>query len=267
MLVDVHTHLTHAAFAADQASVIAQAEAAGLRAIVVNGLDPDSNRAILALAAVHPVVKPALGIYPVEAVGHLLPADFTPKVNRFDVDAELDFIAEQAQLGRLAAIGECGLDGYWLGEATFAAQERVFRRCIEIAMSNDLPVIIHTRKLEQRAVDILREHRVVKVDFHCFGGKTKLAQQCAERDRWWFSIPANATVNEAFRKMLTNLPPDRILTETDAPYLPPRRGERNVPANVAGTIAILAQLRGWTDAAAREVVWTNYVALFGEKWS
>jgi len=267
MLVDVHTHLTHDAFSGDQDAVIKQAEAAGLRAIVVNGLEPKSNREVLALAAAHPVIKPALGIYPVEAVGHLLPADFALTVRRFDVDSELDFIAEQASLGRLAAIGECGLDGYWLGEDTFAAQERVFVRCIQIAMANDLPVIIHTRKREQRAVDILREHRVTKVDFHCFGGKTKLAQECAERDRWWFSIPANATVNEAFRKMLQNLPADRILTETDAPYLPPRKGERNEPANVAGTIAILAQLRGWTDAEARATVWANYVALFGEKWA
>ena len=267
MYVDVHTHLTHEAFAADQSVVIERAIFAGVSAIVVNGLDPSSNRQVLAMAERFPQVKPALGIYPVDAVCGLLPPDFPLKVAVFDVDAEIDFIASKAQAGKIAAIGECGLDGYWLAEHTFSEQERVFGRLIEVAQTYDLPLIIHTRKLEQRSIDILRERRVKKVNFHCFGGRTKLAQVCAESDGWYFSIPANATVNEAFRKMLTTLPAERILTETDAPYLPPRKGERNEPANVVGTIGILAHVRGWSQEQAAEQVWANYRGLFGERWA
>ncbi|MCX6104493.1 MAG: TatD family hydrolase [Proteobacteria bacterium] len=267
MYVDVHTHLTHEAFAADQSAVIERAILAGVSAIVVNGLDPVSNRQILAMAERFSAVKPALGIYPVDAVCGLLPTDFPLKVEVFDVDAEIDFIASNAQAGRLAAIGECGLDGHWLTADTFAEQERVFGRLIDVAQTYDLPLIIHTRKLEQRAIDILRERRVKKVNFHCFGGRTKLAQVCAESDGWYFSIPANATVNEAFRKMLTTLPVERILTETDAPYLPPRKGERNEPANVVGTIDILAHQRGWSHEQAAKQVWSNYQDLFGKRWS
>ncbi len=263
MYVDVHTHLTHEDFAADRAAVIARAEAAGLGAIVVNGLEPASNREILAMAAAHPVIKPALGIYPLDAVHDLLPADFPHAVAQFDVAAEIAFIREQALAGKIAAVGECGLDGYWLGPDTFAAQEKVFEQLIGVAMEADLPLIIHTRKLEQRAAEILRAHGIRKVNFHCFGGKVKLAQQCAENDRWWFSIPANANVNEAFRKMLTVLPEDRLLTETDAPYLGPQKGQRNEPANVVGTIAVLAAVRGWTVEAAQARVWQNYGELFG----
>lgn len=263
MYVDVHTHLTHDKFDVDREAVISRAKAAGLGAMVVNGLEPVSNRQILAMAAKDEVIKPALGIYPIDAVNHLLPPDFPLEVARFDVDAEIDFIAAQAKAGRLAAVGECGLDGHWVGPETYAEQERVFERLIGVAMDNDLPLIIHTRKLEQRSADILKAHGVKKVDFHCFGGRVKLARECAETHRWWFSIPANARVNEAFRKMLEVLPEDRILTETDAPYLAPVRGERNEPANVVGTVALLAELRGWTTEAAKERVWRNYQELFG----
>jgi TatD DNase family protein len=262
MLVDVHTHLTHERFRDDREAVINRAKAAGLGAIIVNGLEPRSNREILAMAAADPVIKPALGIYPIDAVNNQLPADFPLTVARFDVDAEIAFIREQALAGRLIAIGECGLDGHWLQEPTFAEQERVFEALLDVAKSANLPVIIHTRKLEQRAVDILRHHRTKKVDFHCFGGRTRLAQECAERDGWYFSIPANANVNEAFRKMLTTLPLDRILTETDAPYLAPTRGERNEPAHVKGTVELLANIRKMTFADASAAIWENYCKLF-----
>jgi TatD DNase family protein len=265
--VDVHTHLTHEKFAGEVEAVVARATAAGLGAIVVNGLEPRSNRAIQALAARHPVIKPALGIYPIDAVNDRLPAGFPLAVERFDVDAEIAYIRAEAQAGRLAAVGECGLDGHWVGPETFARQEEVFVALLEIAMDCDLPVIIHTRKLEQRSADILKAHGARKVDFHCFGGRVKLAQACAENERWWFSIPANARNNEAFRKMLQVLPEDRILTETDAPYLGPVKGQRNEPANVVGTVELLAQERGWSVDEARERVWKNYVELFGAKWA
>ena len=267
MYVDVHTHLTHEKFATDLDSVIDRAVQAGVTAMVVNGLEPRSNREILALAARRPVIKPALGLYPIDAVNDLLPADFPLTVAQFPVDAEIAFIRAAAAAGSLAAIGECGLDGHWLPPETFKAQEAVFERLIEIALAFDLPLIIHTRKLERRAIEILKTHGVRKVDFHCFGGRVKLAEQCAHEERWWFSIPANAGVNEAFRKMLAVLPEDRILTETDAPYLAPLRGERNEPANVVGTVALLAELRGWDVQTAQARIYRNYVELFGEKWA
>jgi TatD DNase family protein len=260
--VDVHTHLTHERFQDDLDSVIERARKAGVTHMVVNGLEPVSNRAVLTLAGRYPEVKPALGIYPVNAVCDRLPDSLPFEVPKFDVEAEIGFIREQAVAGALTAIGECGLDGHWVDESTFPRQEQVFEAFIEIAMDTDLPLILHTRRLEQRSIDILRHYRPVKVDLHCFGGKTRLAQEVAEKDGWWFSIPANARSNTAFSRMLRMLPPERILTETDAPYLGPVRGERNEPANVVGTIECLAEQRGWTVDAAREQVWNNYQELF-----
>lgn len=267
MYVDVHTHLTHEKFHGDVPAVIARAVAAGLAAIVVNGLEPVSNREILALAAANPVVKPALGIYPVDAVNDRLPADFPFPVARFDVEAEIAYIEARARAGELVAVGECGLDGHWLPESTFARQEEVFGKLIDVAVAADIPVIIHTRKLEERCIAMLKERRVKKVDFHCFGGRVKTAEVCAEQEGWWFSVPANARVNEAFKKMLAVLPLEKILTETDAPYLGPRKGERNEPANVVGTVELLAELRGMAVERAAAQVYANYKDLFGVKWS
>jgi len=264
MYVDVHTHLTHERFAGDAEQVIARAREAGLGAIVVNGLEPVSNRAILDLAERHPVVRPALGIYPIDAVCHLLPEDFTLEVPRFDVDAEIAFIDAMAAAGRLTAVGECGLDGHWVGEETFAEQERVFEALVEVAMRHELPVIIHSRKREVRAAEMLRSLGATRVDFHCYGGKVRNALRWAREDGWWFSVPANARRNEAFTKMLAELPPERILTETDAPYMGPEPGTRSEPAFVAGTVAWLAELRGWDADEARERVWRNFLELTRE---
>jgi TatD DNase family protein len=258
--VDVHMHLTHEQFNVDRNDVITRAKQAGIGAVIVNGLEPISNRQILALAAQEPMLKPALGIYPADAVAKLLTTEAHREIRVFDVDAEIDWIASQAS--QIIAIGECGLDGHWLGPDTFAEQERVFHRLIDVAKSHDLPLIVHTRKLEERAMDIIRDHGITRIDFHCFGGKSKLAIRGAEQHGWSFSIPAHARRSGSFTKLLRELPPESILTETDAPYLPPEPGARNEPMNVAGTVAFLAELRSWTLEQAKEQVWKNYLTLF-----
>ncbi len=262
MYVDVHTHLTHERFRQDQSEVIERARHAGLSSIIVNGLDPKSNRETLQLSNQHEIVLAALGIYPVNAVNDLLPEDFTLPVPRFDVDAEIEFIASMAEQKQIVAIGECGLDGYWVPESTFKKQESVFERLIDIALKQDIPLIVHTRKLEVRAIEVLRSLKAEKVIFHCFGGKVKLAQKCAESDGWWFSIPANARVNQSFSKMLKVLPLEKILTETDAPYLAPIRGNRNEPMNVRETVALLAEIRDLDGPEAAVQIWRNYCKLF-----
>ena len=263
MFVDVHTHLTHAKFHSDCDAVIQRAIDAGLGAIVVNGLEPQSNRKILAMAAANPIIQPALGIYPIEAINHLKPELSFP-ISNFDVDQEINFIEKMASENKLAAIGECGLDGYWVDQTTFKEQERVFVRLIEIAKTFDKPLIIHTRKLEKRSIEILKEMNIRKVNFHCYGGKVKMAIRAAEEHGWYFSIPTNCRKNEAFTKMLLELPETLILTETDAPYLAAEKGERNEPSQVVNTIAYLAELRKWPFEQAKEQVWSNYLRLFSK---
>ena len=257
--VDIHTHLTHDRFAADLDAVIAKAVTRGVRHIVVNGLEPRSNRTILAMAQQYEVVQPALGIYPTEAVVDMLPAEFD--CQPFSVADEIAFIATQAAQGKLLAVGECGLDGHLVGEETFARQEQVFLQLCEIAMQHDLPVIVHSRKRERRVAELLVHHGVQRVNMHCFCGKVKLAQRLAEEQGYYFSIPANSRVNQGFQRMLATLPLDRLLTETDAPWLAPVRGERNEPQNVALTVQHLAEIRHLTLDVARQQIFQNFCRL------
>lgn len=261
--VDVHTHLTHPDFAGDKIEVIQRASQAGLGAIVVNGLGPQSNREILQLASAYPVIKAALGIYPVEAVNDMLPADYKFHSERFAVKDEIAFIEKMALEKKISAVGECGLDGFHLGEETFAKQENVFSELIEIAIKADLPIIVHSRKREERVLEILAEHGVKKVNLHCYGGKLKSALKFAEQHSWCFSIPANLQRSHSFQAMVKKLPPECILTETDAPYLGPEVGVRNEPMNVVHTVQSIADLRGWELKYSLEKIWGNFQRLFG----
>jgi len=259
--VDVHTHLTHERFAADLPRVVERARAAGVTRIVTNGTDGPDNRRVLELAATHGEVLPALGIYPVDAIaneilagGHELPWDQQP----VDVDLELAFI--DAHADDAVAIGECGLDAHWVADY-MARQREVFGALIDIARAHDLPLVVHSRGAEAETLAFLRERGANRVDFHCFGGKFNLARQVCSSG-YYCSIPANVGKNQLFQKMARELPLDRLLTETDAPYLAPERGTRNEPANVPATVAAIAALRGMAVADVEHAIEENFRRLF-----
>ena len=115
---------------------------------------------------------------------------------------------------------------------------------------------------EKRTAEILAHHQIKKVDFHCFGGRTKLASRLAENEDWCFSIPANVRRNQAFAKMLKILPKEKILTETDAPYLSPVPGNTNSPLNVQETIIFWSEIRKEDPARTSELIYNNYQRLF-----
>lgn len=266
MLADVHAHLTHPRLRDDQAVLLERAAQAGVTTIISNGLNPADNQAVLDLAARAPAVRPALGLYPVDAVlpemvamGVDYPRDPGPLVSGDEAVAWVRDHVEQA-----FAIGEIGLDGYWVPEALWAEQERHFRALVRLAIQADKAMIIHTRKRERRALEILLEEGAQRVDWHCFGSKVKLARRIAEAGHR-LSIPANVRKSDSFRRMVETLPRDRILLETDCPYLAPERGERNEPANVRGTVDFMAETWGEPVAMVEERLAENFTVLFGEE--
>ena len=265
--VDVHAHLTHERLIQDVDQVVARAQAAGVEAIICNGLEPVSNREVLKLAERFEVVKPALGIYPIDAMASKISTDeWThdfPPPEPFDVDAEIDFIASVAD--QLIAVGEVGLDAYWL-QSHADEQERVFRRLIEVAQANDIPVIIHSRKAELRCFEILQEMKVTKADFHCFGGKLKLARRIAEAG-YYLSIPPVVVRAESFQRYAAKFPLECLLTETDCPYMGPVRDELNEPANVPTGIEAMAAARGMSSVDMAAAVADNYRRLFSRSAS
>lgn len=259
--VDVHCHLTNEMFGKDLSTVIDRAKNAGLGSIVLNGLDRTSNRAVVDLANRFDILRPALGIYPVYTLCHHS-IDVPFSIEKFDVSAEIEFIRSMAVTSQLAAIGECGLDGHWVKQETFAYQEQVFRDLIRIAIEADIPVIVHSRRLEERTIEILEELRAKRVVMHCFGGKVSLAKMAAERLGFMFSIPANVTRSKQSRKLAEVLPLDHILTETDSPYLSPFAGERNEPANIVGGVGVIAEIKKQSFELVKQLIWENYKRIF-----
>lgn len=261
MFVDVHAHLIHPTFAGREDEIAQRAADAKVTRVIVNGLEPVSNRAVLELCARHHNLLPALGIYPVDAIARRLDREAWPHTwappAPFDPDAEVDFIASVAK--DLVAIGECGLDAYW-DTAHLDEQERVLRRLIEVALAADKPLILHTRKAEERTFSILKEMGVTRADFHCFGGKLKLAVSIAEAG-YHLSIPPVVVRAESFQRMVQKLPIESLLTETDCPYMGPD-SETNEPAKVPIGVERMAALRNLTIDEMAEKLRANFEYLF-----
>ncbi len=263
-LFDVHAHLTHAEFAADLPAVIERARAAGLTRIISNGLNLDDNRAVLELAAREPMVRPALGLYPVDAVLPEMRAagvDYPREGVEHGVEETLAFIQEHIVCA--IAVGEVGLDGYWVPEAFWPRQDEVFRRLVRLALKFKKPLIVHSRKREPRTLELLEELGAERVLWHCFGSKLKLVQRLAGMGHY-VSIPANARRSESFTKMLKTLPRTQLLLETDCPYLAPVSGERNEPSRVSETLLYAAELWQVTPEKACATLEANYLRLFRE---
>jgi TatD DNase family protein len=262
-LADVHAHLTHPRLAAKQEDVLHRARAAGITSIVANGLNPRDNEAVRRLAEGNTMVKPAFGFYPVDTVlpeMRALGVEYPREGDECTADEGVRWVRENA--ADAFAVGEIGLDGYWVPESLWGRQEAAFCELVQIALDAGKPIIMHTRKRERRAFDILREMRAERVNWHCFGGKVKLARQIAEHGHF-LSIPANARRSESFTRMLETLPQERILLETDCPYLAAEPGGASEPASVAGTATYVAELWSQPFDHVVERLTSNFTALFG----
>jgi TatD DNase family protein len=262
---DVHAHLTHPTLRAAIGEIVDRARQAGVTTIVSNGLNPRDNRAVRELAREHPMIKPAFGFYPVDTVLAELRASGSVDFPREEVECTREegiaFVREHAS--EAFAIGEIGLDGYWVPEPFWELQEQAFRALVRIAMDADKAIIVHTRKREKRTFELLSELGAPRVNWHCFGGKLKLAREIVERPGHYFSIPANAKRSQSFTRMLETLPRDRLLLETDCPYLAPEPGASSEPSHVAQTASYAAELWKTDLSAVLTQLSENFTTLFG----
>jgi TatD DNase family protein len=248
-VIDSHTHLSSCG--PPDAELVAAAEAQGVTKILTVGMDPDTCRQALAAAESFPQVHAAIGRHPNSATG-------------FD-DADLADLRALAAHPRCAAIGETGLD-YYRDTAPRADQERAFHAQIELARETGKPLVIHTREAAQDTVDTLAERaQGIEVILHCFSMPERL-DECLEHG-WWISFAGNVTYPKAqdLRAAAARVPDDRLLVETDAPYLTPQpvRKERNQPAFVVHTARAVAEERETSYAALEATVDRNAATLFG----
>lgn len=249
-MIDSHTHLELCE--PPDTELVAAAAEAGVKRIVTVGTDGASCRAALAAAEAFPQVYAAIGRHPNSATG-------------FD-DADLAELRALAAHERCVAIGETGLD-FYRDYAPRADQERAFRAQIELARETGKPLVIHTRAAEDPTLATLTEQAGgLKVILHCFSMPSRL-EECLAHDDWWISFAGNVTYPKAddLRTAAIRVPSERLLVETDAPYLAPQpvRGKPNQPANVAHTAQALAVERRISYEELERAVEGSAAAVFG----
>lgn len=262
MIVDVHTHLTFPQFSKDIDEVIERAKKAGVVSIITSGVDHESNVQVLELAKKYEIIKASLGIYPLDAVGLGHYDDSKRETIKLDVDSEIEFIKKNKD--KIIAIGEIGLDKSPEVDCKLEEQKEVFWKAIRLAEQIKKPIVIHTRKAEQECIEILESSKIKNVVLHCFTGNLKLVKK-AEDLGFYFSIPAVATRLKHFQEVINRVSLKNILTETDAPYLSPFKGERNEPSYIKETIKLISQIKKITEEEVENIIFSNYQNIFLKK--
>ena len=257
-MTDSHCHIAGEEFIADLPEVVARARAAGVaRALVILAAEDDSEitRAATVTAA-WPQCRFAVGVHPHHA-----------KVFESNPQGAADIVARRLDaLPDARAIGEIGLD-YHYDFSPREVQHAVFRAQIHVALERDLPIVIHTREAEDDTLQIVKEEGQGRLRgvFHCFTGDSEAAARVLATG-FLISIPGVVTFPkaESLRQAAAGAPADRLLVETDSPYLAPvpHRGKRNEPAYVAKVVERLAAVRGTSAAALGEETDRNFDRLF-----
>ena len=249
-LVDTHAHLMDAAFDEDRAAVVERARAAGVTAFILVGYDLATSRAAIELAREVPDAWAAVGIHP-NAAAEASDADFAT-------------LAELARAPEVVAIGETGLDNY--REFTPARRQRqAFEWHLELAERLELPVIVHNRQADADVASVVGTGNVHGI-LHCFSSHDPLFLDHMLAAGFHVSFAGTLSFKNAAptRDMATRVPRDRLLVETDCPYLAPEphRGRRNEPAYVQDTARCLATVLDMPFEQLADIIWTNTLEVF-----
>jgi TatD DNase family protein len=249
MLIDSHCHLDFADFGEEREEVIQRARRAGVGGMLTICTKATEFDQVRALAESHDNIWCSVGIHPHEAASQ--PA------------ADL---VRLAQHPKVVGIGECGLDFYY-DHSPRARQEEVFRAHCAAARETGLPLIVHTRDADAETAQVLEAEQPPASVLHCFSSGRTLAEKALSLGHY-ISFSGIVTFKNAasLREIARDVPLDRILVETDAPYLAPvpKRGKRNEPAFVVHTAALVAELRGLTPEALAEATTANFFRLFAK---
>jgi len=252
MLIDSHVNLHAPQFDEDREAVISRALASGVR-LMVNICDKVSNYEKVRHVAQHPDIWCTVGTHPHEA--------------KEDPDLSAQTLIDIAKDQRVVGIGECGLDFHY-DLSPRDVQAKVFRAHCAAARETGLPLVVHTREADEVMGDILEEEHGkggFPILMHCYTSGAELAKRAAGLGAW-FSVSGIATFKAAedVRAVIRDMPDDRIMLETDCPYLAPvpYRGRRNEPAFLPHVAAKLAEIKGWSLAETEARTADAFFALF-----
>lgn len=248
MFIDTHTHLDFDSYDEDRELVIQRAFENGLDAIITIGTDVASSKRALELAEKYAAVFAAVGIHPTDC------AEATA--------ADFEEIAAMAEHEKVVAIGEIGLDYYHM-RAAKDVQHRAFSKQLRLAQELKMPVILHNREAHDDMLTLLQEHSPQGV-MHSFSGDTEYLHRILELDLH-ISFTGNITFkNSTARNLVENTPLERLLLETDSPFLTPvpLRGKRNEPAFVVHTARKIAEIKGISEEETGKTTSQNAASVF-----
>ncbi|MCM3398021.1 MULTISPECIES: TatD family hydrolase [Oceanobacillus] len=255
MLFDTHVHLNARQFAEDLPETISRALDAGVTRMVVVGFDRETIPLAIKIAEQNENIYAAVGWHPVDAI------DMT--------EGDLAWIEELSAHPKVVAIGEMGLDYHW-DKSPKDVQKEVFRKQIHLAKKVKMPIIIHNREATEDIIEILQEEDAKEVGgiMHCYNDSIDYVQACLDMN-FYISLGGPVTFKNAPlpKEVAKQVPLDRLLIETDAPYLAPHpnRGKRNEPAYVKLVAEKIAELRGMSIEEIGEATTRNACNLFDVK--
>ncbi|MEH7380124.1 TatD family hydrolase [Bacillus sp. JJ1533] len=255
MLIDTHAHLNAIQYQDDLDEVIDRALTVGVEKIVVVGFDRETITRAIELADQYEFIYATVGWHPVDAI------DMT--------DEDLKWIEELSAHPKVVALGEMGLDYHW-DKSPKDIQKEVFRKQIALAKKVKLPIIIHNREATADIIEILQEENASEVGgiMHCFTGSIEVAKQCIDMN-FYISFGGPVTFKNAKKpkEVAAEIPLDRLLIETDCPYLTPHpfRGKRNEPSYVKYVAEQIAELKGVSFEEIAQKTSDNAKRFFGIK--
>ena len=251
MIFDTHAHYDSGAFNADREELLASMPSKGVGLILDPGCDERSSRAAIALAEKFAFVWAAVGVHPGD-------------MDTLGPDT-LGTIRALAGHKKCVAIGEVGLDYYW-DDTHKTEQKDLFAAQLALALELDLPVIVHDREAHADSLELVSAFPEARGVFHCFSGSAEMAKELLRRG-WYLGFDGPVTYKNARKavEVLEITPPERILVETDSPYMSPvpLRGKRNDSSNLVYIIQTIAEIKGMTPQEIEEITWENGKRLFG----
>ncbi len=249
-VIDVHCHLQHEKFTPNRDEVIAEAKEK-MEFLIVAGANPEWNRGAISLSEKHKgFIYAVIGLQPVDAV----------KRSEEEFEEELGFIRKQAK--KIVGIGEIGLDYHWIkDDKERAIQRERFEKLLKLAEELKLPVVIHSWDAEAEVVEILSKHNLKAVVMHCFSGSKEVMDRALTLG-YYISFSTAIAFSKSAKKLARDCPLDRMLVETDAPYLDPAKGI-NMPWNTAIVIRKIAESKKISEDDILSKVVENARKIFG----
>jgi TatD DNase family protein len=264
MRVDVHCHLNHKRFSEDIKEVVERARAAGVKRVICAGTNPVTNRQVHELAKKYDILRCSFGAYPHDVIGG---TDFGDEEPGLTVESPFDLDKEIARWKTMPeafiAVGEIGMD-FSHGRDSEEVQRENFRKVLAAAHELGKPVVVHTRQAERECIEELKNSALDnnKIVLHCFGGRKSIIKDAASAGMN-FSVPAVIARLQHFETLVSLVPMNQLLTETDSPWLSPVKDVRNEPANVVTTIKHIARLKGFEETEVMQNIFLNYQRIFG----